>query len=70
MEREGKHEVQTCSIDETCQSKLLHGITTLSCPGANARDKSSMLAVAPYNPYSKITRAVSGAFNVDVRLMN
>ena len=63
MGRGGKHEVQTCSIDETCQSNLLHGISTMSRLPDDKR-----LTVAAL--MSKKIWASSSAFTVSVRLIN
>ena len=38
MERGGKDEVQTCSMDESCQSGAVHGIPTLSPPKIDVCD--------------------------------
>ena len=67
MGRGGKHDVQTCSIDETCQSNSLHGILTLrfSCL-PDVGDESSTAAALP----SKVTWAFSSPSIVGVRLIN
>ena len=67
MDRGGKHEVQICSIDETCQSNSVHGILTLSIPYLpDVSDKSWTAAALP----SKATWASSSASMIGVRLIN
>ena len=67
MGSEGKHEVQTCTIDETCQSNSLHRILTSSLSYMpDVSDESSAAAALP----SKVTRAFSSAFILGVRLIN
>ena len=64
LEKEGKHEVQTRSKDETCQSNSLRKIPTLSNLLPDVSDKKSTQAVRS----SKITCAFSSAPNIGVRL--
>ena len=68
MGRGGKHDVQTCSMDETCQPNPLHGIITSSLSRLSdvASDESLTLAALP----SKVTWAFSNAFMIGVRLIN
>ena len=65
--RRGKHEVQICSIDETCQSNSLHRISTLSFSYLpEVGDESLTAAASP----SKVRWAFSSAFMIGVPLMN
>ena len=67
MGRGGKHEVQICSIDETCQSNSLHGIITLRHSySSDVSDESWTAAALP----SKVTWAFSSAFILSVRPIN
>ena len=64
MGRNGKHEVQTCSRDDSCQSNPSQKIDTSKSPSICGRKETWAV------PSSRTIWTFSSALEIDVRLMN